>query len=121
MLKSDEVDKVDKDYLIKVSESCSDLTFPKKLHSNYDNTDMIIDLLVQNNLLLDKLCSIMLVAAGLDTSDVPNITNEDAKELVGKSVMCPECRNIVLPNALGYCPKCRSDLRAQFNKEAISG
>jgi hypothetical protein len=80
----------------------------------------IISLLTQNNLLLDKLCTIMLVATGLDKSDIGEITKDDVEDMVGKSTMCGQCGKVVIPNDMGYCPNCKNDLKRQIAQEAIN-
>lgn len=80
----------------------------------------IISLLTQNNLLLDKLCTVLLVAVGLRPEDVGDVTKEDAEEMVGKTTMCGSCGGFVIPNDLGYCPRCKNDLRKQISQESLN-
>lgn len=77
---------------------------------------MTLALMVQNNLLMEKMCNLMAIASGLTPADIPDdigLDNESVKSAVGKSVKCPKCGKQVVPNGLGYCPnkECKADLR----------
>jgi hypothetical protein len=88
----------------------------------YKDDKLLIALLAQNNLLLDKLCHIMMIATGLKPHDIPTgeeIDNESLKLMMGKSTMCGKCGRMTVPDQMGYCPHCKHDLRNQIAAENL--
>lgn len=110
-----------KEYLKEVLASCSD-TIDANVHGGIDDSEhAVLALLIQNNLLLDKLCTLMFVATGLDEHDIPDdIGNTDLPNDIDNvhGVICGQCGKGVAPNRMGYCPKCGHDLRQQVAMEA---
>lgn len=85
----------------------------------YSN-DAIVALLVQQNMLLQRLGDLMWVATGLVDSDVPPSemspleNGQDTKKLKNYSIVCGNCGKGVVPDEMGYCPRCKNDLSKQI-------
>lgn len=100
------------EYLHKVIEACPISDEALDQEGFFERA--VIGLLAQQNLLLDKMCNLLMISTGLmdhDTSiDITDIQGS-MKETVGRSLQCPNCSITVVPDQLGYCPKCQYDLR----------
>ena len=69
--------------------------------------------------LKDKITIAMLIELNATQALMCNLLNEnmeDNNRAGADCVICPDCKNEVVPDALGYCPKCKSDL-ARFLKK----
>ena len=111
--------KVDKDYLQAIIDK---INFPEEMKDNntiyFDR--LLVALLVQNNLLLDKMCNMLLVATGLkeeDVNEAMTVSEETIKNSVGKSTYCNTCQKVVATDRMGYCPFCKNDLSKQIFME----
>ena len=109
--------KADPDYLKEVLKK---VVFPTDCHMAPQTTKLLIALMVQNNLLLDKLNNLLLIATGLkeeDVKDAMEVSEETIKNSVGKSTYCNNCQKIVSCDRMGYCPFCKTDLTRQVFME----
>ena len=108
------------DYIKRVLDNCP---IPEsQLEDKTTFRHILISNLVQQNLMLDKMCNLLIIATGMSDHDIPEDTGvsmDTLKGAMGKSVVCPSCSTIVVPDAMGYCPKknCRADLRNLLIKE----
>jgi uncharacterized paraquat-inducible protein A len=109
--------KADPEYLNAVM---SKVKFPTDCHMAPYTTKLLIALMVQNNLLLDKLCNLLIIATGLkeeDVNEAMQVGEDTIKNAVGKSTYCNTCQAIRVADRMGYCPKCRNDLSKQIFME----
>jgi len=68
-----------------------------------------IALMVELNMNIASLCLLLQHAMGV---------NEDSEaNTEPKIVICPKCKEEVVPNGLGYCPKCKTDLAKYIKSE----
>jgi len=96
---------------------------------------MIIALLCQLNLQMSRLSQLLMIATGIednkdnvskvqdeaqDVGDIASRINETVEEAMKKNVVCGSCGNGVLPNKLGYCPRCNNDLKKQVHLEVMN-
>lgn len=108
----DQTTNIPEDYIEKVVNACP---ISDELIS-YDTAyrRMMVGLITQQNLLLDKMCNLLMISTGLMDHDI-SIDNPDSddtiEKAVGNSMVCNNCSQVVVPDALGYCPKCKTDLR----------
>jgi hypothetical protein len=115
--------KLPPEYLQKVMEVWKDCNWPTVEGEEYSSEDVVVALLMQNNMLLDKMCNLLLLATGMTDHDIPDdtpITMQDIEEAVGKNTVCGQCGRGVVPNKMGYCPKCGMDLRQQLARESMT-
>jgi NADH pyrophosphatase NudC (nudix superfamily) len=88
-----------------------------------------IALVVQQNLQMARMFDLLMIATGVDLEEsgacpAPE-TNlaaiaDELSEQKQSSMMCGACGKGVLPNRMGYCPKCGNDLRKQYSQEILS-
>ena len=120
---------IDKEYLQKVKNAV-DFTYICT-HTEEDRARMVIALLVQQNLLLTRVFDMLRIAVGLteeespqSSGDLDNPTGEkdavQTQEAMKKSTVCGRCGKGVVPDSMGYCPRCRNDLRTQIQMESIN-
>ena len=134
--------KLDKEYLQKILDSIDipDSTVDPLTHGD----KLIISVLVQQNLLLARLTDLLMIATGLtpytdnklsddifgvghdipgtdhDIPDASDDKDEVIDKALSKSVVCGHCGFGVVPNKLGYCPKCMNDLKLQIAQELLN-
>lgn len=111
-------EKLRDDYLSKVMEAIN-----IKDAKEFTDTELLIGLLSQANLLLDKMCNLMFIATGLNVDDIPEdlaFTQDSLKSKIGLQVICGQCGKGVVPDRMGYCPLCKNDLSKQVASDNIN-
>ncbi|MDD1468531.1 hypothetical protein MEO43_25390 [Dolichospermum sp. ST_sed5] len=87
-----------------------------------DFENLVIGLMVQINLQLSQVRDLLLVATGLDKEDIPeNDPSKISDVPVSKGMVCGVCGKGIIPDAMGYCPICNSDLNQQFGRPKLNG
>lgn len=100
-----------------IKEIIDSIEWPEDLK----NMDIIekykMALIIQQNLQLSRTFELLAIAVGLDADEN---SEEDIEEAKTKSLVCPTCSKGVVPDRMGYCPNCCTDLRMQFAAMALS-
>jgi hypothetical protein len=107
-----------KEYFEKILKSIENVDFDILFFNdgNFQKNDqeykrMMLALAVQQNLLLDKISHILMLAYGMDISDDFGVKGDDN---TAEPVKCPKCKRT--PNQLGYCSFCNIDVTAYYTK-----
>jgi len=61
---------------------------------------IIISLMIEQNATLALTCQLLMKALRLEEGPESNL------------IFCPKCKHEILPNPMGYCPNCKTDLIA---------
>lgn len=117
---------LDDDYFVKIEQ-----VLPEYISNNIECSElykrMLIGLLTQINLQLSKMNQLLEIATGVDVDEqnigedaqYNGISTDNSSLDTSASVMCGACGKGVLPNRMGYCPKCGNDLRKQYSREKL--
>lgn len=137
--------EIDPNFIKKIREVIGFLDGDGRL-SEYEKISIALQ--VQMLLQLDRQFDMLRIATGLtdddildgladtipphDTSGVDRISqdasNDEEEQItltdkikvaMSKSVMCGNCGKGVIPNPMGYCPKCGNDLQKQVGLEML--
>lgn len=107
-------------------QAIDSIEWPVELKGASYYSKLSIALICQNNLLMSRMFDMLAIACGLAddpdiSSEAPDISMDDQiKQKMKQSTICGQCGQGVIPDRMGYCPKCHNDLKTQIAQELIN-
>jgi hypothetical protein len=83
---------------------------------------------IQQNLQMARMFDMLAIATGLVEGDeipdpdgqIGEVSDKKMEEGLRNSMLCGACGEGVVPNRMGYCPRCGNDLRKQHASEILN-